>query len=418
MNVFLRVVLRTLWASVVLVMAVAFLMNKEACAFVKVDGVQPWLAEVTERSLDAVWSEAVKRSLPNRDAVLKLVAKRLFPGLVVEDLREDGDNLYVRFAPSQDGKQWKAVFNYPKLSPFLSRLFEKDAQALRGKFEEMLDHLSFDVLRWSSGAFQEKAEGMIESSLPGWKGAFVFSTEEESFVLEVSFTPKDPIVVAFRTSFSSLTIPNILQADLEEETLEVLSDYIGLPVQWVSKHKKDISRQVASSLEEKWQARKLKGKVEVDLTPQAVSSMKVNVESQKYVLRAWLTTYIGSEGRYPEVGIHFGRRTVPLSGFDLELYGEGIVRVDNGDLESRLGARWLLWKDVWVGAERVFPDDEYWGRVWFDKILDGVYGWARFNEENEVEAAVGWRLREHISWELFYDSREEDEFCVRLVGNL
>jgi len=418
MNVFLKVVLRTFWASVVLVMAVAFLMNKEACAFVKVEGVPPWLSEATERSLDAVWSEAVKRSLPNREEVLKLVAKRLFPGLTIEDLREDEENLYVKFAPSQEEKQWKVVLNYPKLTPFLSGLFRKDAEALYGQFEGMLGHLPFDVLRWSSGAFQEKAEGIIEASLPGWKGTFVFSTEKEAPVLEVGFSPKDPVVVAFKTSFSSLTIPNILQADLEDETLEVLSHYIGLPVQWVSKHRKEISQQVARSLEEKWQARKLKGKVEVSLLPQAVSSMKVNVESQKYVFRAWLTTYIGSEGRYPEVGIHFGRRTVPISGFDLELYGEGIVRVDNGDLESRLGARWLLWKDVWVGAERVFPDDQYWGRVWFDKIMNGVYGWARFNEESEVEAAIGWKFREHISWELFYDSREEDEFCVRLVGNL
>jgi len=418
MNELRKAVRRVVLASV-LVLAVAFLLNQKAYASVKVEGVPSWLSGAMQRSLDAVWNEAARRNLSNKEEILRLVAKRLFPGLVIESLKEDGLNLYVAFEVSEENASgWKVLIDVPKLSGYLSILFAEDLGTLQEELEGMLDHLPFDVLRWSASDFRKRAQEIIAKNLPGWNGMLVFTQEGGIPVLEVSFSPKEPVVVAFKTSFTSLSLPNVLQADLEEEALEVLSTYVGLPVEWVSKHKKAISRKVALDLEDKWQARKLKGKVEVNLTPQTVSTLKVNVESQKYVLRAWLATYIGAEGRPPEVGVHFGRRTVPISGFDLEAYGEGIIKVDDGDVESRLGARWLLWKNIWIGAERAFPDDEYWGRVWFDEIFDKVYGWARYSEEDEVEAGLGWRIREHIFWELFYDSREEDEFCVRLVGNL
>jgi anti-sigma regulatory factor (Ser/Thr protein kinase) len=80
--------------------------------------------------------------------------------------------------------------------------------------------------------------------------------------------------------------------------------------------------------------------------------------------------------------------------------------------------RWKFDQDIWIGVERSFEDDEYWGRIWFDEILPKIYAWGRFREDGESEAGLGWMLGEHLSWELYYDSRDDDDLSFRIIGNL
>jgi anti-sigma regulatory factor (Ser/Thr protein kinase) len=83
-----------------------------------------------------------------------------------------------------------------------------------------------------------------------------------------------------------------------------------------------------------------------------------------------------------------------------------------------LGLRWKFDKDIWIGVERSFEDDEYWGRIWLDEVLPEIYAWGRFREDGESEAGLGWMLSEHLFWELYYDSRDEDDLSFRIIGNL
>lgn len=77
----LRKALRRVVLASVLVLAVAFLLNQKAYASVKVEGVPSWLSGAMQRSLDAVWNEAARRNLSNKEEILRLVAKGSFRGL-------------------------------------------------------------------------------------------------------------------------------------------------------------------------------------------------------------------------------------------------------------------------------------------------------------------------------------------------
>jgi hypothetical protein len=259
---------------------------------------------------------------------------------------------------------------------------------------------------------------IINDRLPGWNPSYVFSSEGGKGVLEIAFTPQEPVVIAFSPRLSSRTLPLALQSKLHEETLEVTSQIIGLPTAWVAKHKNSIEDYIAVSLEGKWAARELKGRVEVNIKPGRIAPVDVSVESSEYTLQIWMGVYAGSDERYPEVGIHAGRIMQPFSGWEIEGYGEFIIKVNDGDITPRLGLRWKFDKDIWIGVERSFEDDEYWGRIWLDEVLPEIYAWGRFREDGESEAGLGWMLSEHLFWELYYDSRDEDDLSFRIIGNL
>jgi len=406
--------------AAVVLWAVAFLIvGAKAEAGVTVSGVPGWLEAPVKRSLEAVWKEVVQRSSPGRERVVELVAKRLFPGLDISEIRGFGEDLFVYFDTRESERlSWNVVVKKPELPGFLERPFLEDASGLETAATEMLDSLPLEVFRWAGEDFQTGIGKVIAESLPGWKPSYVFSSDEGKSVLEMAFTPQEPVVIAFSPRLSSRTLPLALQSKLHEETLEVTSQVIGLPAAWVARHKNRIEDYVAASLEERWAARELKGRVEVNIRPDRIAPVDVQVESSMYTLQAWLGVYAGSDERHPEAGIHAGRIIQPFSGWEIEAYGEFIIKVNDGDVDPRAGLRWKFDQDIWIGVERSFEDDEYWGRIWFDEILPKIYAWGRFREDGESEAGLGWMLGEHLSWELYYDSRDGEDLSLRITGNL
>jgi len=411
---------RLIRKAAVVLCAVAFLVTgAKAEAGVTVSGVSEWLEAPVNRSLEAVWQEVVKRVSPERERVVELVVKRLFPGLVIKDIRAVGENLFITLDTKESKRlAWDVIVEKPELPRFLGKPFEEDISGLKKTAVEMLDSLPLEVFRWAGEDFQAGMDEIINDRLPGWNPSYVFSSEGGKGVLEIAFTPQEPVVIAFSPRLSSRTLPLALQSKLHEETLEVTSQIIGLPTAWVAKHKNSIEDYIAVSLEGKWAARELKGRVEVNIKPGRIAPVDVSVESSEYTLQVWMGVYAGSDERYPEVGIHAGRIMQPFSGWEIESYGEFIIKVNDGDITPRLGLRWKFDKDIWIGVERSFEDDEYWGRIWLDEVLPEIYAWGRFREDGESEAGLGWMLSEHLFWELYYDSRDEDDLSFRIIGNL
>jgi hypothetical protein len=131
-----------------------------------------------------------------------------------------------------------------------------------------------------------------------------------------------------------------------------------------------------------------------------------------------MSVYAGAEERYPEVGIHFGKRVQLLPRWDMEMYWEAILKFDNWGLENRLGLRWPIWRNIWIGGEWSDIDDIWWGRLDFESWVRRPYAWLRYSEEQDVSTALGYHINDHFSIELNYDSRNEDEINVRALLNL
>jgi hypothetical protein len=132
-----------------------------------------------------------------------------------------------------------------------------------------------------------------------------------------------------------------------------------------------------------------------------------------------MAVYAGAEEKYPEAGLHFGRRVRPLSGWDAELFTELIVSLDDWNLETRLGMRWAPWRGLWVGAEWSSDGDVWWAQAMYEpRRLRRPYAWARYSEDDDTNAALGLRINDYLSIELHYDSRDEDPWNVRALVNL
>lgn len=406
-------------ATVALWAVAFFTAGSVAEAGVAVSGIPEWLERPVERSLDAVWKETAQRQPRDRERVVSLVARRLFPGLDLVGIHGFGEDLDVAFQVSPEtGQEWETRLRPPELPPFLEGLFLQDISGMEEAMTGMLDSLPVDVLRWAGEDFRETAGGLVSERIPGWRPSFVFSSGENRNILEVGFTPREPVVVAFSPRLSSRSLPLVLQSKLQEETLDVTADIIGLPAAWIERHKNQVEGFVAASLEQKWAARELEGKVKVDIGAGRIAPVDVEVESTRYTLQAWLAVYLASDARYPEVGIHAGRRMTPFSGWDVEAYGQFVTRTNDGDTEVRIGLRWTPWRDVWVGIEHSFDDEAFWGRISFDRISRKFYAWGRFREDGESQVGLGWRIGEHLSWEFYYDSRDDDNLSLRIIGNL
>jgi len=401
--------------------AVALVFAPSALASVTVTGVAEWVRPTIAGPMEAVWEELEQGDATGREeGTLRIVAERLFPGLSIKGISISGGNLFLDVAfqdPPAGG--WLVAIERPELIPELAGLFDDDLGDARRMLEDMISPVPAGSLSWTGQAFQKESWRILSERVPGWSPSLLFLQRNDGGLsVSVRFHALPPVVIAYTPRISSRTLPRILQSEITDDALEVLAPFIGLPGDWFVLHERVIEGMVAEALESKWATRDMMGRVSVGITPERIAPVEIKVESERYNFQAWAAIHLGSDERYPEIGIHLGRRTAPFRGWDLELYGEWVASTNDLSVESRWGARWSPWPDIWVGVELAYPWEDLWYRVWLEEILPRVYLWGRVNSEGDAVAGIGWRFGGYLAWELYYDNRDEDRISVRLVGNL
>lgn len=401
--------------------AVALVFAPSALASVTVTGVAEWIRPTIAGPMGAVWEELERGDATGREEeTLRIVAERLFPGLSIKGISISGGNLFMDVAfqdPPAGG--WLVAIERPELIAELAGLFDDDLGDARRMLEDMISPVPAGSLSWTGQAFQRESWRILSERVPGWSPSFLFLQRNDGGLsVSVRFHALPPVVVAYTPRISSRTLPKILQSEITDDALEVLAPFIGLPGEWFILHETAIESMIAEALESKWATREMRGRVTVGIIPERIAPVDIRVESERYTLQAWAAVHMRSDERYPEIGIHLGRMTTPLKGWDLELYGEWVARTNDLSVESRWGARWSAWPDIWVGVELTYPGEDIWYRVWLEEVLPRVYLWGRVNSQGDAVAGIGWRFGGYLAWELYYDNRDEDRISVRLVGNL
>jgi hypothetical protein len=154
--------------------------------------------------------------------------------------------------------------------------------------------------------------------------------------------------------------------------------------------------------------------VEVTFVPDQVSKVDATVNSERLILQVWLAAYAGVGERYPELGILAGWNTRQWTGIDLELYDEAVVDIGEFGLANRLGLRFPLGRQIRLGAEVEWPEQDLWYRAWWDPGgIRRPYAWWRYSDKGGHNAALGYRINEHISIEIHYDSRYDEKVGIR-----
>jgi len=385
---------------------------------VTVSGLPQWLEANAEKSLTTVWEQMDSSlSINKRKKMIELVAGKLFSGYHISSIKPDKKELEFNFKPLSKGN-WKVLFNIPELNESAESWFRADAEKAEKEVAELLKEFPPEALSWADFALERKIDEVMDKYLAGWATGMVVQLKKDVNILKILFSPEPPLVLAFDPLVDSTTIPYVFRSELRKSLLSDLSSFTGLPVVWLQSHKTEFEKLTAARLSKRNTVQNARARVDIDAEPGQISQIQATVESGRYSLSSWLAVYIGADERYPEFGLHLGRITQPFSGWDLELYGEFITKVDDLDLESRLGMRWSPLDNIWLGLEYVDPDDLVWYRILYSGSLKRPYFWWRHSSEREDHFALGWHLTQYLGIELVYDERYEDKWSIRLLNNL
>jgi hypothetical protein len=360
---------------------------------------------------------------------LSLVAKRLFTGY---DVTVDGNA--VKSGAGGDGERvaeprvvlrpsvsarWSVILTPPDLRSPSSSWFEEDIRGMGEEISPLLEGLPVEALSWADAALREKVEEIVKRRLPGWDFSLLVKLDAGGEVLQVSFQSQQPLVLAVTPSVFSSTLPIMFQSDLTAKLLPGLSPIIGTPVAWIARHRGDVESLAKYLLEDRNAVSNTRSEVGVDFEPDQVSKVSAVVNSESLIFQVRLTAFAGVEERYPEAEILAGWNTRRVTGVDFELYSETIVDAGDFGLTNRLGFRFPLMKGsraeiLRVGMETEWPGQDTWYRVWWDsQKLRRPYAWWRYNSEYGHNAALGYRINEHISIEIHYDARYKDKIGLR-----
>lgn len=407
-------------AAATLFVCLIALSPARAEAAVRVFGLGDWLSSAAERSLNAVYEHiSPGESREAKARLLRVVADRLVTGFAVDDVTFSEDFVFVRLRQQSPPPEWGVNLTPPNLREPVDGWFARDTAGLADELASRMEGVPLEALAWGDAELKRVVEDACADRLPGWRVSLMVRMAAEGRAsLEVSFTPEQPLTLAVTPRISSTSIPVLLHSTLKEDLVKGFAPVIGLPVVWLDRHKDDFVALGKEILEGDSLVEQAKADPLVEVKTDSVSEVDIELESRRYAVWVWMGVYAGAEGKYPEVGLHFGRRAQPLPHWDAELYVELISSLEDFDLETRLGMRWSPWRNVWLGGEWTHPDHLWWLRAAFDARPKEPYAWIRLSEEGDTNGALGLRINDIFSIEIHYDSRDDDSLNIRALVNL
>ncbi|MDD4159389.1 MAG: hypothetical protein PHO18_00410 [Synergistaceae bacterium] len=413
--------MRKSWVAAVFIAATLLVFTERASAYsVETEGVPRWLGQIIERSISAVAARMPEsQSNENTERVIKVISEKLFDGYKIDSVNVRSGVIRMILSPVNTSENnWKVEIQAPQIQDPPLQWIKADIALAEKPLEKLISGLPVEALNWCDAGLKEEVLKILTPVLPGWNPTLMVHSVKEEITLKISLTPELPLILAINPTLTSNSLPTLLHEDLREAIMERSAPFIGLPVVWTKRHEDKINIWTEDILETRDVVKKTSAEPKASFSAGQVSQMKVNVESRHYTIAAWAALYAGTRDKTGEFGIHLGRKIKTFSNWNTEIYGEGIIGLQTWDPEGRLGLRWSPWGDVWLGGEWSTKDSMWWGRINIEPRMHKPYAWFRWREDGEYNAAIGYKATEYISFELHYDSRDQDSLGLRMLGNL
>ena len=388
------------------------------CGALNVSGVPEWLMPAVRRSINAVWSEIPNDPMTDREGTLSLVASRLFTGYDVE-VKAGRYEPAVFFVPNDKSITPSVNIVIPELRGMAAEWFSRDISGMSEEVSGVAGSIPQGALTWADEALRERVREIVSSHLPGWEFTQQIYISHDETRINLTFRPSTPMVLAVKPSLYSRTVPAMFRSDLEAKLIPEFSPLIGIPVRWAERHKPDIEEAAREFLEDRHSVENLRASVSVNFSPGVTSGLDAMVDSRELMFQLWVSAYAGLEGRYPEAGIFFGFR--PEWGrYTPELYAEAVVELEDFDVTTRLGGRFEVYSNLWAGVEVQWPENKYFLRLQYIPVkVRRLYALWRWSPELDVhEAALGYRVDEHVSVEIYYFSEGDEKLGLRGTWHL
>ena len=381
-----------------------------------VSGIPAWLESAVSRSLNAVWREIPDSPEIDRYATLELVAVRLFAGYDVR-VRPMRDEPAVFFSAHDEILKPAVRIILPELRGMSAAWFERDTAGMSEDVAALLEGVPQSALTWADEALRESIGSIVRERLPGWEFSQQIYISQESTLVSLTFRPSAKMVLAVKPSIYSRTIPAMFRSDLEAKLIPEFSPLVGIPVKWAERHKSDIERHAREFLEDRNTVDNLRADVSINFRADTVSDIEARADSKDFMFQMWVAAYAGIEGRYPEAGVFFGFRPDVNAP---EIYTELIFSLNDFGVVSRIGGRYNVAGNLFAGIEMQWPESEYFLRMQYIPLkVRRLYGLWRWSPELKAhEAAVGSRIDEHVSLEIYYDSTGDNKIGIRGTWHL
>jgi len=409
------------WVAAVLTAATLLMFAGTASASYMVEavGVSEWLGAIVERSITAVAERMPEtQSDESAERVIKVISEKLFDGYNVDSVKISSGVIRIVLSPEKSPNEWKVEVQTPQIQDPPLQWIMEDISLIEAPLDELIRGLPVEALNWCDAGLKDEVLKILSPVLPGWRPTLMVHSENGGYNMVISLAPELPLVLAVNPTLTSNSLPTLLHEELREDLMERSAPFIGLPVAWTKRHEKQINHWTETFLQTRGVVERTSAEPKASFSAGQVSQMKVNVESRHYTIGAWAALYAGTRDRTGEFGVHLGRKIKTFSRWSMEVYGEGILELQDWDPEGRLGLRWSPWGDVWVGGEWSSRDSMWWGRINIEPRMHKPYAWLRWREDGEYNAAIGYKATEYISFELHYDTRDEDSLGLRMIGNL
>ncbi|MDO4987749.1 MAG: hypothetical protein Q4E17_01785 [Synergistes sp.] len=388
-------------------------------AAIRISGLPYWQEKPALQSLNDVYKNIpASRKSSSKELLLETVANRIFSGYRVSVDVKEGDDVDVTFAPSEELREWSVEISSPDLKPPLNEWFRSDTVSFAEDVMSLLEGVPIDALNWSDKALLSEVEKIAERIVPGWKVSLLLSKRDKITVMTVSFTPQMPLVLAVTPSLVSTSLPAVFYEDMRGSVMAEVAPLIGVPVEWAAMHSREINSMAEVVVNDKRMTSWAAAEARANFKPSQISQLDMRVESRLYTISAWASVFAGNETRSAELGIHLGRKIEVLERLPIEMYGEGILGLQQWSMSYRLGLRFRPINDFWLGGEWDTRDDMWWVKFSMDAQPKRLYFWVRFGEMGELNGAVGWRATKNLSIETEYDSRDKDKWFLKLIGTL
>ncbi len=399
--------------GVVLVILLALVSPSYALS---VSGIPAWLDGAVSRSLNAVWQEIPDSPEIDRYATLELVAARLFAGYDVK-VRPMRDEPAIFFSTHEKILSPDVRILMPDLRGMSAVWFEGDTAGMSQDVAALLEGVPQSALTWADEALRERIGGIVSERLPGWEFSQQIYISQEATLITLTFRPSARMVLAVKPSIYSRTIPAMFRTDMEAKLIPEFSPLIGIPVKWAEKHRQDIETHAREFLEDRNTVDNLRADVSIKFRADTVSGIEANADSKDFMFQMWVAAYAGIEGRYPEAGVFFGFRPDVNAP---EIYTELIFSLDDFGVVSRIGGRYNIAGNLFAGLEMQWPESEYFLRLQYIpvKVRRLYWMWRWSPGLRAHEAALGYRIDEHVSLEIYYDSTGDDKVGIRGTWHL
>ncbi|MBC7331297.1 MAG: hypothetical protein H5T91_02535 [Synergistetes bacterium] len=348
-------------------------------------------------------------AIPSREAVMKSVLPKLFPGYSVKELFFEEGHLRVVFEPIPPLVEKVVVSFSPERVPEeLRPLYDAPYGELSKIISSLFEGLPSSSLDWVQEIASVEANKGISKLLPGYEGRLSLFLLPGGLMVRVSLRGKEPIILVVDFALRSRTVPNIVLRGLREEFLPAVKLMEGLPVEFVRHHErffKDLVVKKASSSQALSFYR-------VDLSPELhldrISTMTVTLESRVWSIIAEGIVPVGLKDAEPEGLLHFGK--VFKEG---ELFLEFKALLESLDVKSFAGLELKVGPKMWIGYKRGLSDGEDFFFLRYSNLQVGYW-----EEDEGLELSYSYWFGSWIRLEFTYSTHEEKRLFIRVVGRL